>query len=282
ILSLLNDARAAGRSRQAAITRIVRGQHLPLSFAQERLWFLDQLEPNSAVYNIPLGLRLAGELNVPVLQRCLEEIVRRHETLHTRFEAVEGQPVQVIQPVASLEMPLIDLNGLLEPEREREALRLCMEEAKRPFDLSLDLLLRSKLIRLGEREHILFLNLHHIASDGWSLEVLFRELGSFYLAFSEEKPSPLPELPVQYADFAVWQREWLQGELLEKQLSYWRKQLEGAPALLELPTDRPRPATQSYRGALMSWELPKPLSVALKELSRREGGTLFMTLLAAF
>src|SRR5208282_3688664 len=144
ILSLLNDARAAGRSRQAAITRIVRGQHLPLSFAQERLWFLDQLEPNSAVYNIPLGLRLAGELNVPVLQRCLEEIVRRHETLHTRFEAVEGQPVQVIQPVASLEMPLIDLNGLLEPEREREALRLCMEEAKRPFDLSLDLLLRSK------------------------------------------------------------------------------------------------------------------------------------------
>ena len=253
-----------------------------LSFAQERLWFLDQLEPDSAVYNIPMGLRFAGALNVPVLQRCLNEVLRRHEPLRTSFKAVEGQPVQVIQPEASLEMPLVDLRGLPKPEREAKAKRLCVEEAQRPFDLTQDLLLRARLFRLGEADHILFLNMHHIASDGWSVGLLVRELSALYEAFVEGKPSPLPELPVQYADFAVWQREWLQGEVLEKQLGYWRKQLEGAPALLELPTDRPRPAMQSYRGALMSWELPKPLLVALEELSRREGATLFMTLLAAF
>lgn len=255
---------------------------LPLSFAQEGLWFLDQLEPDSPVYNIPMGLRLKGALNLSVLQRCLGEILRRHEALRTRFEAVEGRPVQVIQPGASLEVPFLDLNGLPEHEREAEAMRLCTEEAQRPFNLAQDLMLRSNLIRLGEREHILFLNVHHIASDGWSMGLLVRELGSLYQAFSEEKPSPLVELAVQYADFALWQRERLEGKVLEKQLIYWRKQLEGAPALLELPTDRPRPARQSYRGALMSWELPKPLTVGLKELSRREGATLFMTLMAAF
>ena len=255
---------------------------LPLSFAQERLWFLDQLEPNSAVYNIPFGLRLRGVLDVAVLQRCLGEILRRHEPLRTRFESEEGRPVQVIGPVVPLETALINLSGLPEPEREAEARRLCMKEAQRPFDLARDLMLRSKLIRLGEREHILFLNMHHIASDGWSVGLLVRELGTLYEAFIEGKPSPLPELPVQYADFAVWQREWLQGEVLEKQRNYWRKQLAGAPALLELPTDRPRPATQSYRGALVTWELQKPLSVALGQLSRAEGATLFMTLLAAF
>ena len=157
-----------------------------------------------------------------------------------------------------------------------------MEEAQRPFDLARDLLLRARLFRLGEADHILFLTMHHIASDGWSMGLLVRELSILYEAFVEGKPSPLPELPIQYADFAVWQREWLQGEVLEKQLGYWRKQLEGAPALLELPTDRPRPAMQSYRGAVMPWELPKPLLVALRELSRREGATLFMTLLAGF
>ena len=208
--------------------------------------------------------------------------LRRHKSLRTCFRAVEGQPVQVIQPVASLEMPAVDLRGLPEPEREAKAKQLCMEEARRPFDLTRDILLRARLFRLGEADHIFFLNMHHIASDGWSVGLLVRELRALYEAFVEGKPSPLPELPVQYVDFAVWQREWLQGEVLEKQLGYWKKQLEGAPALLELPTDHPRSAAQSYRGALTPWELPKPLLLALGELSRREGATLFMTLLAGF
>ncbi len=281
ILEFLQKAKAPGQ-QQPPLQATPRGGDQPLSFAQERLWFLDQLEPGSAVYNIPLGLRLEGELNVPVLRRCLDEILLRHETLRTRFEAVNGQPRQVVEPVAALQVPLVDLRALPAPEREAEAVRRCVAEAQRPFDLRHDLMLRAKLLRLGEREHVLLLTMHHIASDGWSIRVLLVELATLYEAFAGGKPSPLPELAVHYADFAVWQREWLQGPILEKQLSYWRKQLEGAPALLELPTDWPRPATQSYRGARIGWELPKPLSVALGELSRREGATLFMTLLAGF
>ncbi len=251
-----------------------------LSFAQQRLWFFDQMEPESALYSMPVALRLGGALNVPVLQRCLSEVLRRHEILRTRYEAVNGQPAQVIEPAAPLEMPLIDL--ICQPEPEAEASRFCAGEARRPFDLRHGLMLRASLFRLGATDHILFLNLHHIASDGWSKGLLLRELKTLYEAFMEGKPSPLPELPVQYADFAVWQREWLQGEALEQQLGYWRKQLEGCPAVLEMPTDRPRPARQTYRGALMPWKLPDSLSAALGELSRREGATLFMTLLAAF
>jgi amino acid adenylation domain-containing protein len=253
-----------------------------LSFGQERLWFLDQMEPDSSVYNIPIGLRFGGPLNVPVLQRCLNEVLRRHESLRTGFKEVEGQLVQVIQPVTSLEMPLVDLRSLPKPERKAKARRLCTEEARCPFDLTRDLLLRARLFRLSEADHILLLNMHHIASDGWSVGVLARELSSLYEAFVEGRPSPLPDLSVQYVDFAVWQREWLQGDVLEKQIDYWRKQLEGAPTLLELPTDHPRPPVQTYRGALMQWEFPKPLLVALQDLSRREGATLFMTLLASF
>jgi aspartate racemase len=281
ILELLRSAEAP-RQQQPSLQAIPRGGNLPLSFAQQRLWFLDQMEPNRALYNMPVALRLGGALNMPVLQRCLSEVLRRHEPLRTCFETVEGQPVQVIQPAASLEMPLVDLRSLADPERQAEAKRLCVAEAQRPFDLRHDLMLRVRLLRLGETEHILFLNMHHIASDGWSMGLLVRELKTLYEAFVDGMPSPLPELHVQYADFAAWQREWLQGDALKKQLGYWRKQLEGAPALLELPTDRPRPATQSYRGALMPWELAKPLSIALGELSQRENATLFMTLLAAF
>ena len=281
ILEFLKRAEAPGQ-QQPPLQATPRRGNQPLSFAQERLWFLDRLEPDSAVYNIPMGLRLKGELNVPVLQRCLDEILRRHEALRTHFEALNGQPRQVIEPVAALPTPLVDLSGMPQPEWEADAMRVCNEEARRPFDLRHDLMLRAKLLRLGESQHVLLLTTHHIASDGWSLGVLLRELATLYEAFADGKASPLPELAVQYADFAVWQREWLQGPILEPQLNYWRKQLEGAPALLELPTDRPRPVTQKYRGALMPWELPKPLSVALGELSRREGATLFMTLLAAF
>ena len=270
------------KSEIKAIPRKKESNVAPMSFGQERLWFLDQLQPNSAAYNIPMGLRLGGGLNVSVLQRCLNEVLRRHETLRTRFKTVEGRPVQEIQTAASIEIALVDLTKLSKPEREVEVKRLCVEEAQRPFELTRDLLLRATLYRLGEADYILLLNVHHIASDGWSMGLLIRELTVLYAAFVEGQPSPLPELPVQYADFAVWQRERLQGEVLEKQLGYWRKQLEGAPALLELPTDYPRPAVQSYRGAVMHWELPKPLLATLRELSGHEGGTLFMTLLAGF
>ena len=280
ILEFLKDAE--GPEREPPLQSAPRDGNLPLSFAQQRLWVLDQFEPNSAVYNIPMALRLTGALDTAVLQRCLSEIARRHEALRTRFMTVDGEPSQSIQPAASLELPLLDIGGLPEPEREETALRLCAEEARRPFDLTRDILLRAKLLRLGQADHILIVTMHHIASDGWSLGVLSHELSKLYTAFVDGRPSPLPELPVQYADFAAWQRDWLQGEVLEKQLDYWRKQLEGAPAVLELPTDRPRPAVQSSRGALMTGELPRPLSAALNELSRAEGVTLFMTLLAAF
>ncbi|MGP8094399.1 MAG: condensation domain-containing protein, partial [Candidatus Sulfotelmatobacter sp.] len=281
LLELRRKEKGAGLAMKT-IPRKKESDPALLSFAQQRLWFLDQLEPNSAVYNISRALRIGGALDASLLRRCLNEILRRHDSLRTSFKAVEGQPVQVIQAMASLEMPIMDLSGPPKAEGEAQAERLCAEEAQRPFDLTRDLLLRARLLRLGAADHILLLTMHHMASDGWSLGLLLRELSALYGAFVEGKPSPLPELPLQYVDFAVWQREWLQGEALEKQLGYWRKQLEGAPAALELPTDRPRPALQSYRGALMPWELPKPLLVALAELSRREGATLFMTLLAGF
>ena len=254
----------------------------PLSFAQERLWFLHQLEPENPEYNIPLGLRLQGALNLSVLQRCLDEILQRHEALRTRFETVEGRPHQVVEPMVSLGMQLTDLSDLPEEQREAEALRLCTQEARRPFDLAEGPPVRAKLFRLGPACHILFLNMHHIASDGWSIGVLSRELKTLYQAFCERKPSPLPELPIQYADYAIWQRDRLRGEVLEQQLAYWKKQLEGAPALSVLPADRPRPAARRDRGALLSYELPESLLPALAQLSQHEGASLFMTLLAAF
>ena len=254
----------------------------PLSFNQERLWFLYQLEPDSPAYNLPTWLRFEGELDVAAIRRSVNEVLRRHEILRTRIEAVEGRPVQVVEPFTRLEIPLVDLSGLPAQQREAEAKRLCMQEARKPFNLARDLMLRANLFRLGQSEHVLFLNRHHIASDGWSWGVLMRELETLYQAFSKEEPSPLAELPVQYADFAIWQRAWLQGDVLEKQLGYWRKELDGAPASLELPTDRRARATPTYGGALLSHDLPESLSLAVGELSRREGVTLFMTLLAAF
>ena len=249
---------AEEREREPPLRSAPRDGNLPLSFAQERLWFLAQFEPNSAAYNIPMALRLAGALDAAVLHRCLTEVLRRHEFLRICFTAGEGEPALVIKPGASLEMPLADIGNLPELEREETALQLCMEEAQRPFDLTRDILLRAKLLRLGEADHILILTMHHIASDGWSVGVLNSELGTLYEAFVKGNPSPLPELPVQYADFGAWQREWLQGEVLEAQLAYWKRQLEGAPAILELPTDRPRLAVQSSRGALMWESCPNP------------------------
>jgi len=264
------------------IPRRTTGDSIPLSFAQQRLWFLDKYEPNRSVYNVPSALRLSGELDRGALKQSLNEIVRRHEVLRTKFPMVEGEPLQVISPSLAVSLPMVDLTDRSESEREDEARRLAAEEARRPFDLSQGPLVRMMLLRLAENEHVLLLTMQHIVSDGWSMGVLHHELSVLYEAFSRGQPSSLPELPIQYADFAIWQREYLQGEVLERQLSYWKKQLEGIPAVLNLSADHPRPAVQSFRGRTQSIELSKGLTEGLKGLSRKEGVTLFMTLLAAF
>ncbi|HEU0079849.1 MAG TPA: condensation domain-containing protein, partial [Longimicrobiaceae bacterium] len=255
---------------------------LPLSFAQERLWFIDRLEPGSAVYNIPVAWRLGGALDEAALERALGEIVRRHEALRTTFTEVDGSPVQVIAPFGGFVLPVEDLSGLGEADREAAARRRAGEEARRAFDLSAGPLFRARLLRLDAEDHVLLLSMHHIVSDGWSMGVLFRELSSLYAAYREGGESPLPELAVQYADYAVWQREQLAGEVLERQLGYWREQLSGAPELLELPTDHPRPAAQSFRGANEHVQLPAEVLERLRALGRQEGATLYMTLLGAF
>ena len=245
---------------------------VPLAFAQQRLWFLDQLEPGSTVYNVPGVLRIKGPLAVEVLERCFSEIVRRHEALRTTFSIVEEDPVQVIAASANVSLPVIDLSRFSETEREDEVRRLALEEADKPFDLRQGPLFRTALIGLDENDHVLLLTLHHIVSDGWSMSVLYRELSVLYRAFVKGEPSPLADLPIQYADFAAWQRNWLSGEVLETQLSYWRKQLEGAPAALNLPADRPRRGGQSYRGARQAIDLSLQLTQGLKTLSRPHPG----------
>jgi amino acid adenylation domain-containing protein/non-ribosomal peptide synthase protein (TIGR01720 family) len=263
------------------LTRAERGAEVALSFAQQRLWFLDQLEPNSALYNNPLAVRLTGELKKEALERTLTEIVRRHEVLRTSFPTIDGRAVQVVAEPAPAPLPEIDLSGLEGVEREAAVQRLAQEEAAAPFNLSRGPLLRVKLLRLSERERVALMTMHHIVSDGWSMGVLINEVAALYRAYYEGGESPLPELEVQYADYAIWQRGWLQGEVLDRQVSYWREHLAGA-ATLELPTDRPRPAVQSHRGTRHTFTLGAGLSEGLRELSRREGATLFMTLLAGF
>ena len=274
--------RAAGLAL-APVPRDPAGPPLPLSFAQARLWFLDHLQPGSAVYNLPVAYRLRGRLEPAALAAALGEIARRHEALRTRFsEGEEGQR-QVVDPVPpAFVLPRIDLGGLPEPARRREAERQVDEEARRPFDLARGPLLRSLLVRLEDGEWTLVLAMHHIVSDGWSVEVLLRELETLCAAALAGLPSPLPELPVQYADFAIWQRQWLQGEVLERQLAYWRQRLAGAPTALELPVDRPHPAVQSFRGGAAERRLGTELAPALRDLARRERATLFMAGLAAY
>ncbi|MCP4660712.1 MAG: amino acid adenylation domain-containing protein, partial [bacterium] len=261
---------------------VPRGRTLPLSFAQQRLWFLDQLEPASPVYNIPLAVRLRGALPVPLLERIFSEVMRRHEVLRTTFEPAAGEPRQVITAELELALPVVDLQALPEAVREAEVGRLAAAEARLPFDLAVGPLVRVTLVRLTADDQAVLVTMHHIASDGWSMGVFRRELAVLAEAFAQGRPSPLPELPVQYADFAHWQRQWLRGEVLEAQLAYWRVELAGIPARLELPTDRPRPAVPSYRGRHLGVALPEELSRALAALARRQGVTSFMTLLAAF
>jgi amino acid adenylation domain-containing protein len=278
-------ARLATARRAEAIPPLVpreRSGEVPLSFAQERLWIVDQLSPGNAAYNMPLAVRLDGRLDAAVLAQSFAKIVRRHETLRTTFQTVAGRPVQVIAPEAGFVLPRIDLVGLPEEKRAAEAQRLLAVEAVRPFDLAQGPILRVLLLRLSEQEHLCLVNMHHIASDGWSLGVLVREVGALYTSFAEGLASPLPPLPVQYADFTLWQREWLQGEVLERQIEFWRNTLAGAPTRLDLPTDRPRPAVASLAGAAVPVALSADLTASLSALAQRRGATLFMTLLAAF
>ncbi|MEH2041494.1 non-ribosomal peptide synthetase [Nostoc sp.] len=253
----------------------------PASFAQQRLWFLDQLIPGNAIYNVPTVIRLTGSLKLAALEQTFNEIVRRHETLRTTFIVLDGLPLQAIAPSLTIPFSVLDLQQLPADEQEVKAKCIITAEIERPFDLSSGPLLRVTLLVLSKTEHILLLNMHHIICDDWSMGVLIRELGTLYAAFAQNQPSPLLELPLQYADFAHWQREWLQGEVLQTQLAYWREQLNDI-SILHLPTDKPRPAIQSYQGSTQFLELPLKLIDALEKLSQQEGVTLFMTLLAAF
>jgi amino acid adenylation domain-containing protein len=252
---------------------------LPLSFAQQRLWFIDHLEPNSSP-TCPTAVHLQGYLNIGALRRSLSELVRRHETLRTSFPVRDGEPVQQIAAPAPIRLPLVNLEGMGESGWS-VARELAQAEAGRPFDLARGPLLRTTLLRLDADNHVMLLTMHHIVSDGWSVGVLIREFTALYEAYRRGEPSPLPELEIQYADYAVWQRQWLQGEALEAQLGYWRRQLAGVP-MLELPTDYPRPAVSTSRGASVPFMLSRDLAEKLRGLSRRENVSLFMTLLAGF
>src|SRR5258706_4948782 len=282
--TIIEQSLQAQTGRQAqSIQPVARTSELPLSFAQQRLWFMDQFEPGNAAYNIPIAVRIGGPLDIPVLERSLSEIVRSHEPLRTSFDMGPARkPEQVISPAHSLPLTVCDLQDVPATERGREAARVAEEEARLPFDLQHGPLLRASLVRLSLTEHLLLLTMHHIISDGWSMGILIREVVALYQAFSQEQPSPLSELSIQYADFAQWQREWLQGEVLEEQLAYWRQQLGGELPVLDLPLDKRRPPQPSYRGARQTFTLAADLTEELKRLGQREGVTLFMTLLAGF
>jgi amino acid adenylation domain-containing protein/non-ribosomal peptide synthase protein (TIGR01720 family) len=262
--------------------RALREGGLPLSFAQERLWFLAQLDPGDRSYVIPSLLRLAGPLDRPALARALGALIERHELLRTTFVLAGGAPVQIVHPPSALELPEVDLSPLPAPERAGQMRREAMEEVGRPFDLATGPLLRATLFVLSADEQVLLLTLHHIVADAWSLGIVERELASLYAAFRSGEEARLGELPIQYADYALWQRAWLSGEVLERELAAWREQLAGSSFALELPSDHPRPRVRSSRGGRLHFLLPARLSVALSALARREGVTLFMTLLSAF
>ena len=264
------------RRRDPSITRP------PLSFAQQRLWFVQRLEPSNVAYNMPLSVRLSGALNVARLERSLSEVVRRHEVLRTTFAELDGQPVQVIAPPQPVNLDVVDLRGLSKVVQADELAAQRRQEVETHFDLAEGPLWRAKLLRLEEEEHVALFTMHHAISDGWSMNVLVSELGQLYEAFSLGRPSPLEELPVQYADYAIWQREWLQGEVLDAQLNYWRGYLAGAPARLELPTDRPDSQNRTTAGAMHQFTISREVSVRLKELGRSEEATVFMLMLAAY
>ena len=264
------------------IERISRDRELPLSFAQQRLWFIQQLEPDRVAYNMPIEVSLRGDLNVAALAQSISEILRRHEVLRTRFVSQNGRPRQEIVEPTAVEVSFWDLSGLRDAgEAEKYGRKLVDQEGRRPFNLELGPAVRTALVRLGPNEHILFVCLHHVVSDGWSTRVLVREFGALYDSSRQGRVSGLKELPVQYADFAVWQREWLKGDVMEVELGYWRSQLAGITAL-DMPVDRPRRGDSRHLGANLGFRLAAELTAGLKEVSRREGASLFMTVLTAF
>ncbi|HYN85680.1 MAG TPA: amino acid adenylation domain-containing protein [Pyrinomonadaceae bacterium] len=282
LLELLLSEEGVDTAHLPILARERDGAPPPLSFAQQRMWFLNQLEPASVAYNVSFAARLTGRLDVAALRRSLTEVVRRHEALRTTFAEADGEPVQVIREAAEASLHVVDLGALPEGEREQEARRQAAEEARRPFDLVAGPMLRTTLYRLGEREHAVLLVTHHIVSDAWSTGVFMRELATLYEAYTRGEPSPLAELPIQYADFAVWQRQRLRGAELAGHLDYWRETLAAMPPALELPTDWVRPPVNTYRGANHSLVLGAELTERLKRLSNAEGATLFMTLLSAY
>ena len=279
----VEDARRTGGGLQAPpITKSPRSDSMPLSFAQQRLWFLEQLEPGDPLYNIPQMFRMRGKLDVSALQRALNKVVERHESLRTTFGSRDSEPMQVIAQQMEMPLPVTDLRRLSELSRESEVEKLATAEARKAFNLAAGPLVRAQLLRLSDEDHILLFTMHHIVSDRWSMGVVSEELAAHYAAFVSGKPSTIPELHIQYPDFAAWQRSWMQGEALSSQLTYWKQQLAGAPRVLELPTDRTRPPVLSAAGDTTSVILPRALLEKLTALSRTEGATLFMTLLAAF
>jgi amino acid adenylation domain-containing protein len=263
------------------IRPISRDEELPISFAQQRLWFLNKLEGPSATYNMQAALRLEGPLHQNALEQSLQTLVQRHENLRTAFPTLQGFPMVQISESPS-QLSVLNLTALLLEEQQQEVQRLVNDDAIRPFDLEKGPLFRATLLQLGANSHVLLLNMHHIISDGWSIGVLIREWSVLYKAFVQDQPSPLPPLPIQYVDFAHWQRQWLQGDVLQQQVNYWKQQLANAPALLELPTDHPRPPVQRFQGANLPLSLSPELTAQLKSLSQQTGSTLFMTLLSAF
>src|SRR6185503_17651529 len=264
------------------IKHVSRDQELPLSFAQERMWFLNQLENDSPFYNVPGAFKLTGPLDVSSLQTAFEHITLRHEAFRTRFSVVNNRPVQVIGDAAAVKFTTCNLEDVAPEVVESELQRLGHDETREPFDLERGPLLRVKVARLSASEHVVFVTTHHIVSDGWSLGILMRDLATAYENLTTQESLSLADLPIQYADYAVWQREWLERDLLDRQLSYWKKQLQDVPTVLELPKDRPRPLVQTFNGARHSVGLSQKTTAALKALSHSEGVTLFMTMLAAY
>lgn len=254
----------------------------PLSFAQQRLWFLDQFEPNSPFYNLSKAVKLSGALNLNAVRRALETIIDRHETLRTSYISVNATPVQVITKDRVMNIPVTDLTKFPEDQREQELESEMQEELQRPFNLSRDLMLRATLFRLSQEEHLLLLVMHHIASDAWSLNLLLNELGRLYTSYATGLDTNLPPLPIQYGDFAQWQKDWLKEDNLNNHLQYWKEQLKNIPPLLQLPTDRTRPVIQTYRGARLTYLMPAEMYESLVALGKQNGATLFMTLLATF
>ncbi|OLT58219.1 non-ribosomal peptide synthetase [Moorena bouillonii] len=281
ILEFIREVQITQKSVASSIQSVSREQVIPLSFAQQRLWFIETMGLSSNAYNMPLILRLVGKLDYVALQKSFNEIIARHEALRTTFSEINGTPVQIIQPPFELKVPRIDLSELTASEQTSKLQQLLQKENEQTFNLEVDLPIRAQLFQLGTTEHILQITLHHIASDGWSLTVLPKELSAIYTATLEEKPSPLPSLPIQYADFAVWQKNYLQGETLESQLNYWKEKLQDLPQL-QLPTDHPRPAVQTFNGGGIPINIPAAVTSKVKQLSQKQGTTLFMTLLAVF